>query len=102
MSEWPGSAGFAALVGSPVAFSFIACGVVVAETSSSVSTVDSVVKLKVSTMLAGFKLLARGGIAGARARAIRKCAPGSWHPPFRVGSVILGQVAPPASAVLMA
>ena len=102
MLEWPGSNGFAALVGSPVAFSFSACGAVVAEISSRVSTVDSVVKLKVSTMLAGFRLLASAGIWAARAAAICRCAPVSWHTPFRVGSVMLGQVGPPASAVLMA
>ncbi len=102
MSECPGSAGFATFVGIPVALRLIACGAVVADTSSSVSTVDPVVKLKVSTMLAGFRLLASTGIPCASACAICSCAPVSWQMPFSVGSVMLGQVAPPARAALMA
>ena len=55
---------------------FRVCGGVVAETSCSVSRVDSVVKLNVSTMLAGLTPIAW---------AICSCAPVSWHTPFSVG-----------------
>ncbi len=64
------------------------CAGVVAETSCSVSRVDSVVKLNVSTMLAGLTPIAW---------AICSCAPVSWHTPFSVAFVMLGQVAPPVA-----
>ena len=77
---------------SPVGCTLSVCGCAVAEISSSVSAVDSVVKLKDTTTLAGSRPIPC---------AIMRCAPVSWHTAFSVGSVMLGQVAPPASAVLM-
>src|SRR6478752_7026227 len=62
-SASPGSAGFTRCVLRPVGFTLIGSAgppSVVAVSSSSESTVDSVVKLKLRTMFAGFRLLANG------------------------------------------
>jgi len=65
------------------------CAVAVAEISASVSTVDSVVKLKDSTMLAGLR---------CSACAICSCAPVSRQMLCSVASLIAPQV---GSAALM-
>jgi len=67
----------------------IGCAVAVAEISASVSTVDSVVKLKDSTICAGFS---------PSPCAISMCAPVSWQMPCRVASLIAAQL---GSAALM-
>src|SRR5579863_5882488 len=103
MLACPGSAGFTCAVVIGVGLALIAVGLVVAESSSSVSVVDCVVKLKDSTMLAGLRLAARAGICWASAAATARCAPVSWQMPFSVASVMPGHFAPPAaSAALMA
>src|ERR1700739_3417003 len=102
MLACPGSAGFTCAVVIGVGLALIVVGLVVAPSSSSVSVVDCVVKLKDSTMLAGLRLLASAGVCRPRAAAIARCAPVSRQMPFSVASVMLGQVGPPASACLMA
>ena len=73
----------------PAKCTLMVCAVAVADISASVSTVDSVVKLKDSTMLAGFK---------CSASAICRCAPVSRQMPCSVASVIAAQL---GSAALM-
>src|SRR5579862_2374747 len=98
MLACPGSAGFTCAVVIGVGLTLIVVGLVTADSSSSVSVVDCVVKLKDSTMLAGFRLPASAGICWASAAAIARCAPVSWQIPLRVGSVMAGQVGPLAAS----
>src|SRR5215813_13242629 len=93
MSACPASKGLACLVLRPVGFTAIVCpvGLAVNDISSSVSIVDSVLKLKEATTFAGLK----PGATCAYNCASPRCAPVNWHRAFSVGSVMLGQVGPP-------
>jgi hypothetical protein len=94
MSAWPGRLRPGIwLVLSPVGFTLIVCpvGLAVNDISTSVSIVDSVLKLKDATTFAGLKPAATCAYSVASPR----WAPVNWQRGFSVGSVMLGQVGPP-------